>query len=288
MKYNRKKGIFFIVAAAFFFSLMNLFVRLSGDLPSAQKVFFRNLIAFAVAISTIIRSEEKSKIEKENIRDLILRSAAGTVGIWCNFYAVDHLILSDAAMLNKMSPFFVIVFSVFILNEKVKMRQWMAVLVAFVGSMFVMKPSFSNMDIKSSLIGFAGGAAAGLAYTFVRKLGENGVKGPVVVAFFSGFSCLAMVPAVILNYKAMTGMQLLYLLLAGLAGAGGQFTVTAAYFNAPGRDISVYDYSQIIFTTFIGLLVFGQIPDHLSFIGYGIIILTAVWMFRYNRKEDRR
>ncbi len=67
---------------------------------------------------------------------MILRATFGTVGILCNFYAVDHLVLSDASMLNKMSPFFVIIFSFLLLKEKMTPAQALAVTGAFIGSLF--------------------------------------------------------------------------------------------------------------------------------------------------------
>ena len=78
------------------------------------------------------------------------------------------------------------------------------------------------------------------------------------------------------------------LILAGLSAAGGQFTITSAYCYAPAKDVSVYDYSQIIFTAAIGFVVFGQIPDRLSWVGYAIICLMAVLMFIYNKKRDEK
>ena len=107
---SRYKGIFFITLSALSFAFMNAFVRLSGDLPSVQKSFFRNMVAFFIALVMILRSRDGFKIEKGNLKYMILRATFGTVGILCNFYAVDHLVLSDASMLNKMSPFFVIIF----------------------------------------------------------------------------------------------------------------------------------------------------------------------------------
>ena len=106
---SRYKGIFFITLSALSFAFMNAFVRLSGDLPSVQKSFFRNMVAFFIALVMILRSRDGFKIEKGNLKYMILRATFGTVGILCNFYAVDHLVLSDASMLNKMSPFFVII-----------------------------------------------------------------------------------------------------------------------------------------------------------------------------------
>lgn len=281
---NRYKGILYIICSAFFFALMNVFVRMSGDLPSIQKSFFRNLIAFFIAAAMLVKSHERLSLKKENMIYLLLRSAFGTVGILCNFYAVDHLVLADASMLNKMSPFFAILFSVLILNETVKTRQLLYVAGAFAGALFILKPTVVGMDLKAALIGLTGGVGAGAAYTFVRLLSRRGEKGPFIVAFFSGFSCLVTLPYLIFQFHAMSVRQLIFLLLAGIAAAGGQFTITAAYSYAPAREISVYDYSQILFSAVLGFLLFGQLPDLLSWLGYTIICAMAVLMFLYNQR----
>ena len=119
MTNNKTKGIFFIILSAFFFALMNLFVRLSGDLPPMQKSFFRNLVALAFAVIVLLRTEEKFQFNHKNLSQLIARATFGTLGILCNYYAIDHLVLSDASMLNKLSPFFAILVSYFYLKEKV-------------------------------------------------------------------------------------------------------------------------------------------------------------------------
>ncbi len=278
---QKNLGILYIMCAAFCFALMNLFVRLSGDLPVMQKSLFRNLVAAVIALAMIVKEREKIQFRTEqasaakNLGFLLIRSGAGTIGILCNFYAVGTLNIADASMLNKLSPFFAIIFSIFVLKEKPKRKEWLAVIVAFLGALFVVKPSF-HMESVPALIGLCGGLFAGLAYTFVRKLGQNGVKGNLIVLFFSTFSCLVVLPGVILQYKPMTGQQLLFLLLAGLAAAGGQFSITAAYTKAPAKEISVFDYTQVIFAALLSLVVLGEWPDVYSFIGYAIIIGTAV------------
>ena len=75
------------------------------------------------------------------------------------------------------------------------------------------------------------------------------------------------------------------LLAAGLCGAGGQFSITKAYCYAPAREISVYDYTQVLFAAVWGFVLFGQRPDALSVAGYAVIIGAAVWMYRYNRRQ---
>ena len=264
---KKSKGILFITLSAFCFALMNLFVRLSGDLPSMQKSFFRNAVALAFALVVLLRSEEKFQFNRKNLPLLIARSAFGTIGILCNYYAVDHLVLSDASMLNKLSPFFAIIISYLYLKEKVTPFQATAVVTAFIGALCIIKPGFSSLTTGPALLGALGGLGAGAAYTMVRKLSLNGERGPFIVFFFSAFSCLVCLPYLLFSYHAMTLMQLIFLLLAGLSAAGGQFAITAAYANAPAREISVFDYSQIVFAALLGFFFLNQIPDLLSVIG---------------------
>jgi drug/metabolite transporter (DMT)-like permease len=283
---EQNKGILFIILAAFFFSLMTVFVRLSGDLPTMQKALFRNLVAAIVSWIMIIHSKEKINIERSNIKDLLMRAVCGTTGLICNFYAIDRLNISDANMLNKLSPFFAILMSAVILKEKAHRMEWLSVIVAFAGALLVIKPGFS-MSTGPALIGLIGGFGAGVAYTFVRKLGQAGVKGQIIVMFFSTFSTLVTLPFFLIQYKPMTLWQTACLFMAGIAATGGQLTITAAYTYAPAREISVYDYTQVIFAALWGFLLFAQIPDIFSVAGYIIIISAAVIRFMHGKKTTQ-
>ena len=282
---SKTKGVILIVLSALSFTGMNTFVRLAGDLPTMQKVFFRNFVAMVFAFFAMLKAGDSFKPKKGSVKYLLLRSAAGLAGIFGNFYALDKIELSDASMLNKMSPFFALVFSALFIKEKVKPKQAIAIAVAFIGSLFIIKPTFANTNLFASLAGFAGGMAAGGAYTCVRWLGIKGENGRLIVLFFSVFSCILTVPYLIFDYHYMTAFQWFSLLMAGVFAAGGQFAITAAYTHAPSREISVYDYSQIIFAAIVGFFVFGDVPDLWSFVGYIIIISMAVWMFLYNNRN---
>lgn len=283
---NRRQGILYIIMAGFFFALMTFFVRLSGDLPTMEKAFFRNAVAATIAFGTLVKSKEKFALKKENIPDLFMRSLCGTLGLICNFYAIDKLNIADANILNKLSPFFAILMSYFILKEKANKIEWLSVIVAFTGALFVVKPSF-NMQFVYAMIGVCGGLGAGIAYTFVRKLGKNGERGPIIVLCFSVFSCVVTLPFLIFQFQPMSVLQFVFLILAGVAAAGGQFSITKAYTKAPARDISVFDYTQVLFAALLGFIFLDQIPDILSLIGYVIIIGSAVFKWAYIRKQTQ-
>ncbi|MFR7591696.1 MAG: DMT family transporter [Longibaculum sp.] len=282
----KNKGIMMIILSALCFAIMNMFVKLSGDLPAIQKSFFRNLVAVFIALSILQKSGVGFQIKKQNIFLLFMRSLCGTIGIIANFYAVDHLLLSDASIIQKLAPFFVIIFSFFWLKEKVSKKQLFAIIIAFIGTLFVVKPSFTNNNISASLIAMIGAMSAGAAYTIVRMLSQKGVIGPQIVFYFSLFSCLSVVPYLIYNFQPMTFQQVFFLLLAGISAAGGQFAVTAAYSHSAGRDISIYDYSQVVFAAILGFIVFNQVPDIYSFMGYIIIFVVTYTMYRQSQKSS--
>lgn len=273
------------MTAAFGFAMMSLFVKLAGDLPAFQKAFFRNFVALIFIFVMMIREKVSFIPPKEHIPDLLGRSFFGTMGLLCNFYALGKLNLSDANMLNKLSPFFAIIFSIFLLKEKPKIAQIIGVTVAFIGSLFIIKPGFDNPQVFHAIAGLLGGMGAGIAYTFVRRLGKKQENSRRIVFFFSAFSCLLCLPFLIIEYQQMSALQLLYLILAGTFACVGQLGITKAYICAPAREISVYDYTQVIFAAALGFFVFGDIPDWLSILGYVLICGAGVAMFFYNKKR---
>ncbi|MDY2728642.1 MAG: DMT family transporter [Clostridium sp.] len=287
---KRNQGIICIISAAFFFALMNLFVKLSGEAPLMQKCFFRNIVALFSSlfiIGRMVKNKEDIKVPKGNFKYLFIRAFSGTAGLMCNFYAIDNLNISDASMLNKLSPFFATIFSIFVLKEVANKIEWSAIILAFTGALFVVKPSF-NLDSFPAVIGVLSGLGAGLAYAYVRKLSKNGVKGPIIVFAFSLFSCAITLPKILFDYTYMAPRKIIFLLLAGIAATGGQFSITAAYAKAPAKEISVFDYTQVVFAALLGFTFLGEMPDIFSVIGYIIIIGVAIFKWLYNMKEDNR
>lgn len=261
---------------------MTLFVKLSGDLPSIQKTFFRNFISAIIAFFFVMYHRESLFGKRENQIILLGRSIFGTLGIVFLFYAIDHLVMSDADMLNKLSPFLVIIFAAVFLKEKVLPFQIVTMVLAFIGMLFIVKPSFS-IDIMPYMVGVLSAIFAAAAYTLLRVLGSR-EKYYTVVFYFSFFSTLVLLPFLFIFYEPMTSLQWIYLLLAGVFATVGQFGITLAYKYAPAKDISIFTYSTVIFTTILSFTVFGEGPDVFSMIGYTIILSSMLYMFLKGRK----
>jgi len=278
-KERKIKGIISIILSAAGFAGMAFFVKLSGDVPTMQKAMFRNCVAALIAFIMMRKQGLHFSVSKALRLPLLLRCGFGTFGILCNFWSISYLKLGDAGILQKMAPFFAIVMSIFILGEKPNKMAIVSVLLALLGAAFVVKPGQGIVGLPA-LVALLGGFSAGTAYTYVRKLGLGGVKGPVVVFSFSMFSVLILLPFFLLQYKPMTAQQTIFLILAGCSAAVGQIFVTKAYAYAPAKEISVFDYSQVLFAAVLGFVVFGEIPDVYSFVGYALIFGTALWKWK--------
>lgn len=263
---------------------MSFFVKLAGDLPTMEKAFFRNAIAAAVAFFILMRTPEKLAIKKGSLPGLLFRSIFGTIGVLGNFWAIDHLAIADANILNKLSPFFAILMSVFLLRELPKRVDIFCVILAFAGAFFVIRPSQGVASIHA-LVGVLGGFCAGTAYTILRKLRIAGERGPLIVFFFSVFSLIVCIPGMAMHFKPMAPWQVLCLLAAGCSAALGQLSVTKAYSLAPAKEISVFDYSQVIFAGLWGLTFLGEVPDSMSLVGYAVIIAAAVLRWYFGLRE---
>jgi drug/metabolite transporter (DMT)-like permease len=283
---NRTKAVFCIIASAFGFALMAAFVRLcdgyGAEISSFQKAFFRNSIAFVIAVFVFCRNSGSQRlkpfISRRAAAVLLLRSIVGTAGIFANFYALGKIPISDAQTLNKTAPFFTVLFAWIFLGERMTRRQMLAIAAAFAGVVLVAKPGFEGVDGFAVAMGLFGGVAAGGAYACLRKLGIYRLDGAFIVLFFSAFSCCASLPFILTGFTPMTAEQVLVLSGAGIGAAIGQFGITAAYrFSAPG-SVAVFDYTNIIFTAALGFMFFGQIPDRWSVMGYAAIVMAAMVM----------
>ena len=282
-KDNKKLAIIYMCIASLSFALMSLCIKLSGDLPTVQKVFFRNFLASVVFIILMIKDKTSFKLSKEAKKTLFFRAVSGTVGILCYFYSIDNMNISDAAALNKLTPFFAIFASLPILGERVKKKDMIATAIAFGGSIFVVKPSLS-LRLIPALSALCAAMAAGIAYSFVRKAGKQGVDTKIIIIAFSLFSCIVALPFIFFVYKPMSMLQLIYLILASFMAMSGQFFNTRAYSIAKAGVIAVYDYLQVVYLAIFGFFIFGELADIYSFIGYVIIISVAI--FRLKGKNE--
>ncbi len=288
MAKQRCKGVQLIILSSFFYALMSAFVSMAGDLPFFQKVLFRNGVALVVSGGVILAKRIPVVVSKAGRGPLACRIILGFIGVVCNYYAIDHLMLASSNSLQKLSPFFAILFAALFLKERVSRAQAGCIIVALVGSAFLIFPNLKMIGF-SSCIALLGGIATGGTHVSLRALrSRSDIDGSVIVFLFSLFSTVLTAVPCTLHWSAMEPWQVLCLLLAGASCAIAQYALTGAYRYAAPKEISIYDCTQIIFSGLLGYFLFRQIPDGYSLIAYALIIAASTLLFLDYRQADRR
>ncbi|MCW3490590.1 DMT family transporter [Dethiobacter alkaliphilus] len=279
---DRNKGILLMIASSVFFALMATLVRLSGDLPTMEKVFFRNVVGFAVSASLIWRS--KGSFWGVDKRALFIRAFFGFVALVFYFYAIDNLPLANAVILNQTSPFFVLILAFLWLREKIRKPQWVAIIFALFGVSLIVQPGL-DYELFPAIIGLLSAVLAAGAYAAVRHLRLTD-QPQTIVFYFTGFTTLATLPFLIFGEFVMPDLfQFLALLGVGITATIAQFLMTYAYRYCEAGELSIYAYGNTITAMFLGLLIFGELPDIVSLLGVTFVLFGAY--LNYYSKQSK-
>lgn len=280
---NKTKAVFCMLISALGFTFMSVTVKYVTGIPLFEKVFFRNLISLGVVFFMLKKSSAPMFGRRENQLALLARSSFGLAGVVLNFYAIANLTLADSSMLGKLSPIFVTIMACIFLKEKIDNKQILSIIVTFLGALLVIKPEFS-LEMLPSLAGILSAAASGVAYTLLRYLKDK--ESPdTIIFYFSLISVVFTAPFALAEYVQPTFIQLGLLLATGVFASVGQFGITYAYKYAKATEVSIYNYSAIVFGIILGFIFFGEIPDTLSLLGGAIIIAVAFYIFKHNQKK---
>lgn len=271
---NRNKGIFYMTTSSLFFALMAAAVKFSGNVPTMEKVFFRNIVGFLVSGYFIYKSGKSFK--GNNSKYLSYRAILGFLGVVFYFYAIGNLPLADAVVLNQLNPFFVIILAAIFLGEKIKKLQIPAIILALIGVLFVAQPKF-NYTVMPAAMGILSSIFAASAYAMIRYLRLTDTPD-MIVFYFTGISTVITIPFIIFGDFIMPDVTTLISLLAvGVFSTLAQYFMTHAYRYAEAGDLSIYSYGNTVFSILIGIILWREVPNLLSSIGV-ICILAGAYL----------
>lgn len=270
--------------SAFTFSAMQIIVKLLPAIPLMEKVFFRNFISLIISFIIIKKNNLSYFGNKENHKYLFFRYLFGFIGIVLFFYATTQMLAADAAILNKLSPVFVIILAHCFLKEKINKIKIFVLITSIIGALLVIKPQF-NSSMLPATAGLFSAVVSGSAYVFITIIGEKESIYTTVYCF-SFYSSLSCIPFFLISYKIPNSYELILLILLGLLAALGQIALTSAYNSCEASEVSIYDYSNIIFSTLLAYIFLSEVPDTLSIIG-ALLIITASFILFINTKRKR-
>ena len=268
-------AILWMVLAQAMFTAMNIFSRLGGrELPWSEVAGARFL--FGAVITLVIARVYHSSLRVTDRKNTWLRSIFGTLASLCFFYSVtsDRIPLGDAITLGATGPIFVALLSAPLLGEKVGRHVFVAVLLAFLGVVGVVHPTFqSAADVAA--IATLGALAYALALMWLRKIGPN-ESSEAIVLHFSIVAAVANLAWSIPVWVTPDRKNLLWLIGTGITGGIGQVAMTKAYALSRAAPMSVLGYLSIIFTYLLAIPIFGERAGLLQAAGSSLVILAGL------------
>ena len=283
-KDNFKLGIFFIIISSLCFALTAAMVKYVRHLPLMEIILFQNIPT--MIIIPIILKKMNISLLGNNRLFLCFGGFLGIITALTKFYTFTVMLLTDAVTIHRLSPFFIFFLSGIFLKEKLSFQRIPLFLFAFLGGILVIKPGF-RVDMFPAIIALL--AAISIAVTHINlrylRLTDHYLVITNYIAYIGG-----LVSIIILllqkSFQVPSLSDLLILILLGLVALVAQITVTKAYQMAQASLVSLYTYSQIIFSSFFGLMFFKEIPDLLSIIGASFIIISGYLNYRYKPNDQ--
>jgi drug/metabolite transporter (DMT)-like permease len=217
----------------------------------------------------------------------VLRASLLLGSTLCNFGAVSFLPLAEVKAISFISPLLVTVFAVWLLRERVSWDKWLAVVVGFLGVLFIVRPG-------SAMLSWATGLALGTALCYslyqimTRSFSED--ENPVTTLFYTALvGCTIMTLISPFFWSAPAWRHVPLFILLGSMGALGHYALINALELERASALSPFGYTQLIWVMILGYLVFGDLPDAHAVAGMAIIVSSGLYValgHRAKRQEE--
>jgi drug/metabolite transporter (DMT)-like permease len=278
----RRRAILCVLASSACFTVSSALVKTVGAaFPVAEVMLFRSLVAATVLLPPLLHAGGLAALRVRRISSHVVRTLLGFGGMATSFYGLAHLPLATNTALGFVMPLLLTLLSIPLLGEHVGWRRMAAVLAGLFGVLVMVRPwtSTSGLPLVPTLVVLGGVLCWALAMITIRKMGESGERNTSIVLWFSiGSSALAAV-LVVPVWVTPAGWELAALCGVGVVSAVAQVFMTEAYRSGESSVIAPFEYGAIVYTTAMGMLIWGEFPDGWTWAGIAIIVAAGLYVW---------
>jgi drug/metabolite transporter (DMT)-like permease len=271
-----------LLAAAAFAAMTAAAKLIGARLPIFEIVFARAL--FSVVLTAALLRRARVPLLGTRRPLLLLRGLFGFCGLTCSFYAVIHLPLADATLLQFLHPVFTVALAALILRERIGGGVWLGAPLSLAGVLLVVRPAFvfgagnaAPLDPFAVGVAVAGAFFSADAYVTVRHLASTGEHPLAIVFSFPAVTTALALPLMLRDFVWPRGLDWLWLVAAGAAAQLGQVALTRGIQRLPASRATAYSYTQVVFAAALGALLFGEAPGATSLAGAALVVAGA-WL----------
>ncbi len=268
-------GALCVLSASFTFAVLGALVKVvSSTLTNEMVVFFRNLCALVFILPWMWYSRPPGGVKTTYLQLHLLRSMAGLGGMYCFFYAIAHLHLSEAFLLMATAPLFIPLIAYAWIREPVAQRVRGAIVLGFGGIILILKPGMGIFQ-PIAFIGLGAGMLGALAMVSIRRM--SGSEPTIrIVFYFTVFGTLVSAVPLFWSWQSPQPEIGGLLILIGLLAAVGQFLLTKGYSLAPAAQVGPFTYGNVVFATFLGWIFWGEALESTTWVGAFLICIAGI------------
>ena len=282
------RGILFMLLASLSFAFMGGFAKVvSQMLPPVEVTFFRNIFGVVLVGLSIWKIPLKQRGGKPFL--LLFRGSMGFLALLAYFYIMAHIPLGEAVTYNKTSPIFVAIFAYIFLHEKLSKYALVAIVLGFIGIVFVAQPQGGTFD-RYDILGIFSGIGAALAYTSIRELRKYYDTRAIVMSFMGVGTIAPLLLMLLTPYIEVSqefewmfakfvmpqGVEWGYVTAVGVFATISQLLMTKAYELTKAGIVGTISYSNIVFALIIGIILGDPIPNIWTIFGILLVITSGL------------
>ncbi|MDA9643581.1 DMT family transporter [Candidatus Pelagibacter sp.] len=271
-------GFLYMFLSVCTFSVMDLLVKWSGDYSTGQVMFFRGLFGILPTYFLIPKNRLKTFYKTKRPWEHFFRCVMGLMALIAIIIALRELPLAVVVSLSYAAPLFITILSIFLLSEKVGIFRWIAVLIGFIGVIFISEPGFKNLNYLYLLpLIFCTGMA--FVTITIRKLSTT---EPIwlISIFFSITILVASLTTIPFGWIMPTLKDFILLALIGITGGSANLFLTQSYKLSEVSLVAPLKYLSLIFAIIFGYLIWNEIPTLKTLIGASLVVFASLIIFR--------
>jgi drug/metabolite transporter (DMT)-like permease len=259
---------------------MSAIVKVNGDngVSLVETLFYRQFFALPVILSIIAMGPGIGSVRTHRLGIHLSRTAIGMTGMVTMFGAIRLLPLTEATTLNFTAPVFATILATIFLGERPGLLRWGAVFTGFLGVVLLVHPQNGfSLSLLGTALALCGAMVVAILSILIRQMART--EAPTTIAFW--FTALSLPPlgiAMIGNAAPHDAMTWLLIVLTGVMGGLAQICLTAALRWAPISVILPMDYSNILWASLFGWLLWQHWPEGSTWAGAALIIASGLFI----------
>ena len=268
-------GALCVLSASLTFAMLGAVVKVvSLSLTTEMVVFFRNFCSLFFILPWIWYSPPPGGVRTSYLSLHLLRSLAGLGGMYCFFYVIARLQLSESFLLMSTAPLFIPIIAYGWIQEPVERKVRGAIIIGFIGIILILKPGMGVFR-PIAFVGLGAGLMGALAMVSIRRMSSSEPTIRIVF-YFTVFGTLISAMPLVWSWQSPKVEIWWLLVLMGLLAAVGQFLLTKGYSLAPAAKVGPFSYSNVVFAMVLGWVLWGEGLDFLTWVGAFLICIAGI------------